>query len=175
MINAPHLILIGLMGSGKSSVGKICAQQLGRSFIDTDDVIATNNNAPITELFSILGESVFRDQEQAVVAQVCSSESSLVIACGGGAVLDRRSRDIVKSSGTVVWLQASPDELQRRIKDPTTRPLLAGGQPSKILTDLADIRNPIYQSTADFCIDTQSLTATEVAAAVIKEYAPCPA
>jgi len=173
MTGPSHLILIGLMGSGKSSVGKICADRLERPFVDTDDAIAKKNHASVAELFSSLGEAVFRDKEQEVVTQTCSSDTPLVIACGGGAVLNASSRSLIKSSGTVVWLQADSNELKRRIGDTSSRPLLAEGDSDQVLADLAGIRNPIYQATADLQIDTQGRTVTEVADAVIKEYSQC--
>jgi len=172
MSSSPHLILIGLMGSGKSSVGALCARQLKRVFIDTDETIVTNTKTSISELFDS-GEESFRELERDAVAQACATTTPAVIACGGGAVVDPMSRDLIQSSGTVAWLQADPEELERRIGDTTARPLLAGADPKQVLTKLALERDGLYEKAANFKVDTHGLTVTEVADVVIQEYTQC--
>src|SRR5689334_6272521 len=106
-----HLALVGLMGAGKTTVGRRCATRLDRPFVDTDDVIATAAGQSIPEIFASGGEAHFRELERAAIADVCASPAALVIACGGGAVLDPENRRALRASGVVVWLRAPAEIL----------------------------------------------------------------
>src|SRR5689334_24650057 len=127
MTAAPqHLVLIGLMGAGKTSVGARCAERTGRAFVDTDDVVERLAGMPVPEFFATSGEAKFRALERDAVADVCASPEPLVIACGGGTVVDPENRRRIAGAGFVVWLQADVDVLTRRCGDGRNRPLLAG-------------------------------------------------
>src|ERR1041385_704881 len=104
-----HLVLVGLPGAGKSTVGERCAARLGRPLVDTDDIVQAGAGMVTTEIFAIEGESGFREREHQAVADACASPVPVVIACGGGAVLRADNRTLLRSRGVVVWLRAEPD------------------------------------------------------------------
>ena len=108
-----HLVLVGLMGAGKTTVGEACAQRLGRAFVDVDQTVEAVAGRSVAEIFRTDGEAAFRDLERRAVADVAASPAPLVIACGGGAVLDTDSRRALRETGFVVWLRATPTELAR--------------------------------------------------------------
>jgi shikimate kinase len=164
-----HLVLVGLMGAGKTTVGRRCAELLGRSFVDTDDVVEATTGMTVTAIFDELGEARFRELERDAVRDVCASPAPIVIACGGGAVVDPESRKILHAAGTVVWLQAPPAVLSRRVGDDATRPLLRDGQLAT-LERLADLRAPAYAAAADVVIDTADRNIDDVAAAVLAHF-----
>jgi shikimate kinase len=152
-------VLVGLMGTGKSTVGRILATQLGRPFVDTDTVIALEAARSIAEIFTTEGEAAFRTREAAVIARL-SSQTSQVIATGGGAVLALENREQLRKNGLVIWLDATPDELLRRVirQSIGIRPLLAGPDPLGSLQALAAARNDLYGATAHHRIDTTGQT-----------------
>ena len=165
-----HLVLVGLMGSGKTTVGKECARRLDRSFVDLDELIMVHAAMPIEELWNERGEDRFREMERDVVVEVCDAPNALVIACGGGTVVDPDSRRRLRANGIVVWLQASTAVLAARVGDDKTRPLLAG-DPSAALARLASVREAAYTEASDATVDTESLDVGAVADAVLAAYA----
>jgi shikimate kinase len=167
----PHLVLIGLMGAGKTTVGQRCARRLGRPFVDTDDLVATRAGMPISNVFATAGEGRFRQLERRAVADACAAPEPVVIACGGGAVLDPDNRRRLRAAGIVVWLTAIPDVLARRVQaDGTHRPLLAESGAVATLERLAVVRGDAYAATAHVEIDTAGRTVDEVADAVLTTY-----
>lgn len=156
MINRP-IGLVGLPGAGKSSVGKHLARRLGVAFIDSDAVIEQRIGVPIRLFFEREGEAAFRDIEQVVVAELCRAEGGAgagVVATGGGAVLREVNRRALREAATVVYLKASPEELFRRLRHDTQRPLLQVGDPRATLQKLFRERDPLYRETAHFVIET---------------------
>jgi shikimate kinase len=164
-----HLVLIGLMGAGKTTAGRRCAELLGRDFVDTDDLVIMRAGMSIDDIFATGGEPQFRAIEREVVADVCASPVPLVLACGGGTVLDAQNRRELRAAGVVVWLRAAVDVLCARVGDGRTRPLLTG-DPAGALTRLERLREPVYESTADCTVDTSTLDIDGVAAAVLAAY-----
>jgi shikimate kinase len=164
-----HLVLVGLMGAGKTTVGRRCAQQLGRAFVDTDDLVEAMAHATVAEIFDGEGEARFRSLERDAVAEVCASPDPLVIACGGGAVLDADNRRRLHAAGFVVWLQAPAEVLGERVGRSTTRPLLRDGSVAT-LERLASLRAPAYEDAADVVVDTNGRTVDDVTTAVIEEW-----
>jgi shikimate kinase len=164
--DARHLVLIGLMGAGKTTVGRRCAEQLGRPFVDTDDVVVTMAGMPFDEFFASFGEPAFRELERQAVADVIESPEPLVIACGGGTPLDPENRRRLRGHGTVVWLQAPVAVLARRVGRGESRPLLAG-DPVRALSRLAGAREAAYEATADATVDTEALDVDAAAQAVL--------
>ncbi len=164
-----HLVLIGLMGAGKTTVGELCARQLGRDFVDTDDVVVALAGMPVDDIFRTRGEPSFRDLERAAVADVCASPAPLVIACGGGTVLDAENRRQLRATGVIVWLRAPVSVLAARVGDGATRPLLAG-DPTGALSRLEKLREPVYDAAAHCSVDTDGLDIPSVADAVIGVY-----
>lgn len=161
------------MGAGKTTVGERCAARLGRPFLDTDDLVETLAGRPVAELFATDGEAAFRAFERQAVTDACASPVPLVIACGGGAVLDPTSRHRLHAAGFVVWLRARPGVLAERVAaDHVERPLLAAGSLAT-LTRLAETRAPVYELVADATVTTDDRTPDEVATAVLEELARC--
>jgi shikimate kinase len=164
-----HLALVGLMGAGKSTVGRECARRLARPFVDTDEQIVTIAGISVDEIFATRGESAFRAYERDVVADVCASLAPLVIACGGGTVLDPENRKVLRASSVVVWLRAPAAVLAERCGDGATRPLLRG-DPAGALTRLERLRAPAYEAAAHCIVDTEGLDRNGVTEAVLAEF-----
>ncbi|WP_428420123.1 shikimate kinase [Methylibium sp.] len=147
------LVLVGLPGSGKSSVGRVLARRLGIDFTDSDAVIEQRIGEPIRCFFEREGEGRFRDLEQEVIAELCASRPG-VLATGGGAVLREANRQALHNGGTVLYLRSSPEELHRRLRHDTQRPLLQVKDPRAKLQQLYRERDPLYRETAHFVIET---------------------
>lgn len=147
------IALIGLPGSGKTTVGRQLARRLKVPFLDSDRVIEERIGCSIKEYFAREGEEKFRDVEEAVIAELTLQTPS-VVSTGGGAVLRDQNRWHLKSRGTVVYLKSMPEELARRLKRDTQRPLLQVGDPLAKLRDLFELRDPLYQATCNFVIET---------------------
>jgi shikimate kinase len=158
------ITLIGYRGSGKTTVAKSLAARLGWSWIDADAVIEKAAGCTIKEIFATEGESGFRDRERRSVAELLARDK-LVLAAGGGAILNAQTRRDMKAAGPVVWLQASVAKLAERIDaDPTTagrRPNLAGGGIDEIGRLLAE-REPLYRECASHSIYTDNLDVSEI-------------
>ena len=164
-----HLVLVGMMGAGKSTVGRRCATRLGRPFVDTDEIIESIAHLPVAEVFARDGEPAFRALEAGVVADVCAGPESSVIAMGGGAVLAAENRKHMRDTGFVVWLRAPVAQLARRVGDGAGRPLLSGDL-AGTLERLAAVREPAYEAAAHAAIDTAGMSATAVVDAVLARF-----
>jgi shikimate kinase len=147
------IALVGMPGSGKSTVGRHLARQLGWRFVDSDHEIERQIGGSIRSFFELHGEAVFRDVEQQAVAALCGQPDQ-VLATGGGAVLREASRLALKGHCQVVYLRSSPEELFRRLRHDTQRPLLQVRDPLKRLRELFHERDPLYRATAHFIIET---------------------
>lgn len=147
------IVLVGLPGSGKTTVGKQLAKRLQLPFVDTDQVIEQRIGCRIREWFERQGETAFRDVEQAVIAELVTGPLS-VLSTGGGAVLREGNRQALHASGTVFYLQAKPEDLTRRLKHDRTRPLLQVDDPLHTLQQLFAIRDPLYRQTAHCVLET---------------------
>jgi shikimate kinase len=137
------VILVGLMGAGKSRIGKRLAERLGLPFIDTDHEIEVKNERTIAELFALVGESKFRDGERLMIAQILDQPVS-IIAAGGGAFLDPATRARIRDRAISVWLRADLDTLVSRTARSNRRPLLEGVDRRAKLAELMEVRYPIY-------------------------------
>ena len=164
-----HLVLVGLMGAGKTTVGRRCAQLLERDFVDTDDVVVRLAGMPVAEFFAANGEPAFRALERQAVADACASPAPLVIACGGGSVVDAENRRRLASAGFVVWLRAPVAVLTERVGEGADRPLLAGDARGNLARLLA-LREPAYEAVADAVVDTEGLGIDDVATAVLAAF-----
>lgn len=145
--------LIGLPGSGKSTVGRQLARRLQLPFFDSDKVIEERIGCSIKDFFAREGESAFRDIESAVIDEL-TQKSGCVLSTGGGAVLRPENRLNLHSRGHVVYLKSMPEELARRLKHDTSRPLLQVDDPLTRLRDLFAVRDPLYRETAHYVIET---------------------
>lgn len=142
-----NIIIIGMPGSGKTTFGKALAQRLNRDFYDADDVIVEQEGKTIPELFAI-SEDCFRDAEVRA-SQALAKKSGIVVACGGGVVKRSENMDIFKKTGTVFFLDRSPDDIVSDV-DVSTRPLLKDGKQK--VYDLYDERIALYRDAADYCV-----------------------
>ena len=150
----PPISLVGMPGSGKSTVGRHVSRHLRLPLIDTDQAIERRIGCSIRDFFQTQGEAAFRDVEQAVIDEVTQLEAH-VVATGGGAVLREANRHALHSRTTVVYLRSTPEDLARRLRHDSHRPLLqGGGDPLQRLQTLFQERDPLYRRTAHFVIET---------------------
>ena len=151
----PLIALVGMPGSGKSTVGRHVARHLALPFIDTDHLIEQRIGCSIRDYFETQGEAAFRDVEQAVIDEVTRVPGH-VVATGGGAVLREVNRQALHSRTTVVYLRSTPEDLARRLRHDTRRPLLqqGGADPLRRLRSLFQERDALYRRTAHFVIET---------------------
>ena len=155
------LWLVGMMGSGKTSAGRLAADRLGVPFLDIDDQLAVASGTSMPELWGELGEQGFRRLERAEIEKLAGTEA--IVSTGGGAVLDRANRQQMKDTGTVVWLKAEPAVLAGRLGTGNGRPLLDDHPDREArLTGLLDERSRAYGDAADYEIDTSTLSVEEV-------------
>ncbi|MBV8160330.1 MAG: shikimate kinase [Acidimicrobiia bacterium] len=157
-----HILLVGMMGAGKSSVGAVLADRLGRPFFDVDAWIENEEGVSIATIFKTRGEAAFRDLEAEVVASFLANPVASVLAVGGGAVTERRNRDALNSQARVVWLRATDATLAARVGDGAGRPILAGTHVASELARLAKVREPMYTAVADIVVDVDGLSHDEV-------------
>jgi shikimate kinase len=148
MTAPPHspdrpIVLVGLMGVGKTTIGRRLAQRLGLAFVDADEEIEAAAGMTIGEIFEVFGEAYFRDGERRVIARLIDGNPK-VIATGGGAFMNEQTRALILENATAVWLEADLDTLVERVGRRSTRPLLKDRDPRQVLSDLAKVRNPIY-------------------------------
>jgi shikimate kinase len=148
------VILVGLMGAGKSTVGRRLASSLGLPFIDSDNEIVEAAGCSIADIFESYGEAIFRDLEQRVLIRLVSNEPC-VIATGGGAFINPMIREAIKDKGISIWLKASLNVLLDRVSRRDTRPLLKTGDKGAILAKLMEERYPVYEQ-ADIVIDSDA-------------------
>lgn len=163
-----NLVLVGLMGVGKTATGRALARRLGRELVDTDALVTAAAGQAIPAIFAAEGEAGFRRREAAVVASVMARER-LIVATGGGAVLLPENRAALRR-GVVVWLQAPPAELLRRAGDHRagqSRPLLNAPDPLGRLEALMRERKPLYEAVAHLRLDTRGRSTAHVAAALL--------
>ncbi|AJR24840.1 MULTISPECIES: shikimate kinase [Sphingobium] len=137
------IVLVGMMGVGKSTVGRRLAARLGVGFVDADEEIEKAAGMTITEMFERYGEAYFRDGERRVIARLMDGEPK-VIATGGGAFMQEETRALILEHALAIWLNADIDTLVDRVSRREGRPLLKGKDPRVVLTELAAIRNPVY-------------------------------
>jgi len=147
------LVLVGLPGSGKSTVGRNLARRLRLAFRDSDHLIEQRIGCTIRDFFAKEGEARFRDIEQEVLAELAQAEPC-VLATGGGAVLREANRQALRGAGHVIYLRSTPEELWRRLRRDTQRPLLQVADPLDRLRQLHAERDPLYRQAAHFIIDT---------------------
>jgi shikimate kinase len=163
-----HVVLVGLMGSGKTTVGRALAERLRRPLLDTDTVVEQRAGRTIREIFADDGEPVFRDLESAALADVLAGAEPTVIATGGGVVLRAENRAALDAAeARVVWLSAEPGTLLERLRHATDRPLL-DHDPEATLQRMADERAPLYREVADLVVRVDGRSLHEIVEAVLR-------
>ncbi|MDF1658556.1 MAG: shikimate kinase [Verrucomicrobiales bacterium] len=155
-----NLILIGFMGTGKTTIGKRVARSLGMKFVDTDLLIAEKAGKSIPTIFEESGEDAFRSLETEVLKE-CRERDGQVVSTGGGIVTRPENLEILKSSGYVIWLKASPEIIFERVSRNQNRPLLKTRNPQKTITDLLTQRDDLYAGAQHLSINTDELTMEE--------------
>jgi shikimate kinase len=149
---AQTIVLVGLMGAGKSCIGRRLAQRLNVPFVDADAEIEQAAGCSISEIFEKYGEAAFRDGERRVMSRLLL-DTPTILAAGGGAFMDAETRDLIRQHGISVWLRADLDTLAARTKGRGHRPLLNSGDPRETLAKLIEVRYPVY-AEADITVDT---------------------
>jgi shikimate kinase len=177
LLGERSIVLVGLMGCGKSSVGRRLASRLGLGFVDADEEIERVAAKTIVEIFTDHGEAYFRDGERRVIARLLASGPQ-VLATGGGAFINPETRAKIRERGVSVWLRADLPVLMRRVSKRDTRPLLKSGDPEATMRDLMKKRYPVY-AEADVTIESRDVPhdviVNEVIAALKAKLAPVPA
>ena len=160
---AERLALVGMMGAGKSTVGVLTAGRLGWRFVDLDEEVCAHTGSSVAELFASRGEPEFRGLEAACLAEALAGGDDVVVAVGGGAVLDPGNRQLLRDKATVAWLRATPPTLATRVGDDVARPLLQSGDgPEAVLSTLNAERRPLYEEVADLVVDVDDLSPAQV-------------
>ena len=162
-----NIFIVGPMGSGKSTVGKIISSELFLNFFDTDEEIEARTGASIDWIFDLEGEEGFRKRESKILEEMVQ-QNSIVLSTGGGIILSESNRELLSSRGTVFYL-ATPIavQLDRTSKD-KDRPLLKNGDPGKILEELHVARESLYEGVADYIVNTEGKSSQEVSTEIIK-------
>ncbi|MEO5678169.1 MAG: shikimate kinase [Acidimicrobiales bacterium] len=171
---AERVLLVGMMGAGKTSVGRALGQRLGWSYLDSDEEVRRRTGRTVPQLFAERGEAAFRAEESTVLAEACSSRRPVVVSVAGGAVLAEANRRLIAASGLVVWLRASLATLAQRVGDGRTRPLL-GADPGAALARLYPERARLYEALAEVVVDVDGVPVerlVDAIAAAVGERAP---
>lgn len=151
-----RITLVGPMGAGKTTIGRLLSKELALSFIDSDREIEVRAGAAISWIFDVEGEAGFRAREQSMIAEICerNDNQGFVLATGGGAVLSEQTRQLLKKETTVIYLFASIEQLLERTLKDKNRPLLQVDNPRDVLANLMAIRDPLYQETSHLLVTT---------------------
>ncbi|HEX8740765.1 MAG TPA: shikimate kinase [Casimicrobiaceae bacterium] len=149
-----NLFLVGMMGAGKSTVGRSLAKRLGKRFVDADHELEARTGVAIATVFEVEGESGFRDREEALCAEL-TGLSNIVLATGGGVVLREASRSHLREGGTVLYLHAPPEILWQRLRGSRHRPLLQTADPRARLAELYAVRDPLYREIAHHVVESE--------------------
>ena len=163
------IVLVGMMGAGKSSVGACLRRRTKLKLFETDEVVASKFGMPISDIFSKYGESKFREAETDAL-QVLATGEPVIIVTGGGIVLREENRDLLKRLGIVVWLQADEGTLFKRASGSGSRPLMRCKNPRDSFVRMLQARLPFYAKIADIRVDTSALTDDEVAVAILTKF-----
>lgn len=158
-----HIVLVGPMGTGKSTIGRHLAQHLQYPFFDSDHEIERRCGASIAWIFDVEGERGFREREQSMISELLtSSEAGLVLATGGGAILSEHNRACIREHGCVIYLHTSVDEQLARTSKDKNRPLLQTENPREVLERFMIIRDPLYRKTAHHLVSTENTSLKQV-------------
>ena len=152
-LQSGNLILMGMMGSGKTTMGRTLARHLGKVFVDSDEEIIKRTGVTVAHIFDVEGEAGFRLRETAAIRELVGRDN-MVLATGGGAVLEEQNRAMLQQNGIVIYLKASVHDLWQRTRHDRNRPLLQTGNPHAKLTELFQQRDPLYRQVSDIVIQS---------------------
>jgi shikimate kinase len=169
LLGARAIVLVGLMGAGKTSIGRRLAQRLGFAFVDADHEIETAAGKTIAEIFADHGETYFRDGEKRVIARLLD-DGAQVLATGGGAYMNDETRKRISDKAVSVWLRADLNLLLKRVLKRNTRPLLASGNPEETMRKLVELRYPVY-AEANVTVESRDVQHAQMTNEVIKSLA----
>ena len=160
-MKAPNIYLIGLMGSGKTTLGKSLAKKLNSPFIDTDQLIEQKSGVDVSMIFEFEGETGFRERETKLLSEIALKKDHIV-STGGWIILSKYNRDIITNSGIIFYLKTQPAELLARLKNDKTRPLLQGTNLKEKLNTIYAERCALYEMTADYIIETKNKKISQI-------------
>ncbi len=166
MSSDSNIVLIGPMGVGKSTIGRVLSQMVGREFKDTDQVVEEKTGADIPWIFDVEGEEGFRDRESSALSELLN-EQGLVLATGGGIVMREQNRKLLSTQARVVYLTASVTQLLKRTRRDRKRPLLQVDDPKAKIESLINLRHPLYESVSHTQVSTENRTPKSVAEEII--------
>jgi len=169
MSRSENIYLVGLMGAGKTTIGRQLAKSLGLPFYDSDKAIEESTGVDIPTIFEFEGEQGFRDREQKMLQQLTELKG-IVLATGGGAILRQENRDILKENGIIIYLQCSIDRIMERTRRDTQRPLLKTANPKERIEQLYKEREPLYLNCADLVVDTGIMQSKAAVNYILEEY-----
>ena len=157
-----NIILIGYMGSGKSTVGRKAAKAVKYSFLDTDDLIEKEEGMTVAKLFEEKGEPYFREKETETIKRLIAEPKGNIIATGGGLPMKAGNAELLKDLGTVIYLKAETDTLVKRLSGDTARPLLKNGDLREKIETMLAVRGPVYEACADMVLQTDNMSFYEI-------------
>jgi shikimate kinase len=163
-----NIFLVGMMGSGKTTIGRLLARQLGKTFIDCDEEIQKRTGVTVTHIFDVEGETGFRKRESALIHELVQLDN-IVLATGGGAVLIEENRIELAKNGVVVYLKGSTHDLWQRTRHDRSRPLLQTNDPLAKIKELYKKRDPLYQEVADVIVQSGKQSAQHMMAKLLQE------
>ena len=162
-----NIYLIGLMGSGKTTLGKILSKKLDKHFYDSDQVIEEKLGVNVPMIFEYEGEAGFREREKDILKELVSKQN-IVLATGGGIILSESNRDLLAKNGIVIYLKSNQKDLVLRMKNDKSRPLLKNGNVELIIKKLCQEREPLYEEIADFKVATKNKRIYEVVNEIVR-------
>ena len=169
MSRSENIYLVGLMGAGKTTIGRQLAKSLGLPYYDSDKAIEESTGVDIPTIFEFEGEQGFRDREQKMLQQLTELKG-IVLATGGGAILRQENRDLLKENGIIIYLQCSIDRIMERTRRDTQRPLLKTANPKERIEQLYKEREPLYLNCADLVVDTGIMQSKAAVNYILEEY-----
>ena len=167
-IHGPSIVLIGMMGAGKSSVGRCLERRTGLTLLDTDEIVSSKFGMSIPEIFAKHGETKFREAEAKAVRAMAIPKKTIIVT-GGGIVLQQENVELLRRMGVIVWLDGNEDTLFARASRRRNRPLLQTKNPRRTFSQIFDARRSLYADIADVRVDTSVLTDEEVSVAILSE------